>query len=174
MMQRHNLLLLLSSGNKNCENLRKRHGTCHCHTSAAVHHPYRKSDDMGLRDFLRLPKFDRRKRSKARSEIGNANEDGPPVQRPTESTPDLRIGTSTSPPIPRSSGSNNMRAVSSQAIHLETNNPSGAGPSVSRPTESTPDLRIGTSTELSVPHPEPNGVWTVSSQSNHLAILLFA
>ena len=173
MMQRHNLLLLLSSGNKNWENLRKRHGTCHCHTSAAVHHPYRTSADMGLRDFLR-PKFDRRKRSKARSEIENPNEDGPPVPRPTASTPDLRIGASTSPLILHSSGSNDMQADSSQAIHLETNNPSGAGPSVSRPTESTPDLRIGTPTELSVPHPEPNGVWTVSSQSNHLTILLFA
>ena len=55
---------------------------------------------MKLPSFLRVPKFHRRARSKARSEIGPIEDQGEPdpaVPRPTESTPDLRIGTSTFP-----------------------------------------------------------------------------
>lgn len=65
------------------------------------HHPHPTSDDMGLRDFLRIPKKIRgRVRSKARSEIspieGPSNDD-PAVPRPSESTPDLGTGPSTLP-----------------------------------------------------------------------------
>ena len=55
---------------------------------------------MGLREFLRVPKIRLRKKSKARSEIGPIGDPGVPVD-PAEahfagSTPDLRIGSSTS------------------------------------------------------------------------------
>jgi len=63
---------------------------------------------MKLPKFLRLPKSNRRARSKARSEIGSIegqSEADIATPHPTESTPDLQIGTSTlptpSPLIPR-------------------------------------------------------------------------
>ena len=74
-----------------------------------------KNDKMKLPKFLRLPKFHRRTRSKARSEIGpieGQGEPDPTVPRPTESTPDLRIGTSTLPALgpstPRDENSGGM------------------------------------------------------------------
>jgi len=54
---------------------------------------------MKLPSFLRPPKI-HRKRSKAKSEISPIESQGeadPSVPRPTESTPDLRIGTSSLP-----------------------------------------------------------------------------
>ena len=51
---------------------------------------------MKLPNFLRLPKIHRRKRSRARSDIGpieGQSEPDPTAPRPTESTPDLRTGT---------------------------------------------------------------------------------
>ena len=55
---------------------------------------------MKLPKLLRLPKIHRRNRSKARSEIGpieGQSEVDQPAPRPTESTPDLRVGTPISP-----------------------------------------------------------------------------
>ena len=52
---------------------------------------------MRLRDFLRLPRIHRRKRSKARSEVENPSGAGPSLLPSSESTPDLRIGASTEP-----------------------------------------------------------------------------
>ena len=70
---------------------------------------------MKLPKFLHIPKFHRRTRSKARSEISpieSQSEADLATLRPTESTPDLRIGTSTfptlSPLIPRDQESNGM------------------------------------------------------------------
>ena len=67
---------------------------------------------MKLPSFLRVQKHHRRTRSRARSEIGPIEDQGEPdpaVPRPTESTPDLRIGTSAflvpSPLIPRNEDS---------------------------------------------------------------------
>ena len=68
-----------------------------------------------LSKFLHLPKSLRRNRSKARSEIGpieGQNEAEPAAPRPTESTPDLRTGTSDlltpRPLTPRGQESNGM------------------------------------------------------------------
>jgi len=68
---------------------------------------------MKLPKFLRLPEKYRRARNKAGSEIGpieGQSEANPATPRPTESTPDLRIGTSTlptlSPLAPRDKESN--------------------------------------------------------------------
>ena len=61
------------------------------------HHLNQSSDEMS---FFCLPKIHRRAQSRARSEIGFIAEQGEvsqAVTRPTGSTPDLRIGTSTSP-----------------------------------------------------------------------------
>ena len=93
-----------------CEN--KRHEANYL---LSHHHLHRLSDKMKLPSFLRLPKSYRRKRSKARSDIGpieGQSEPDPTVPRPTESTPDLRTGTSLLP-MPSSStpddhGSNGM------------------------------------------------------------------
>ena len=78
----------------------------------------------GLRDFLRIPKH-RRKHSRARSELGSveaSSEADLALPRPTESTPDLRIGTSTLPtPDPLISGHqklSGMRAIAFQTIRL--------------------------------------------------------
>ena len=62
------------------------------------HHLHPTGDDMGLGEFLRIPKkFRRRTRSKARSEVipieGPSN-DNPVASRTSESTPDLGIGRS--------------------------------------------------------------------------------
>ena len=81
-------------------------------------HLRRLSDGMKLPNFLRLPKSHRRNRSKARSELDTGPAEGqdeavPP--RPTESTPDLRIGTSTlSTPSPltlRNRETNGMQTI---------------------------------------------------------------
>jgi hypothetical protein len=82
----------------------------------ALHHRlYRLGNEMKLPKFLRVPKFRRRTRSKAGSEISPVEDQSeaslvvPPF---TQSTPDLRIGTSTlptpSPLIPRNQDSNGM------------------------------------------------------------------
>jgi len=63
------------------------------------HHLNRHSDEMES-SFLCLPIGHRRARSKARSEIGSTedqSEAGQAVPRPTVSTPDLQVDTSTSP-----------------------------------------------------------------------------
>ena len=78
-----------------------------CHEASYLlsrHHLSRLSDKMELlKKLLCLPKSHRRARSKARGEIAPIEDQNNPslaVLRPTESAPDLRIGTST-PPIPR-------------------------------------------------------------------------
>jgi hypothetical protein len=86
---------------------------------------HRPSNNMKWRDFLSIPKKHRRTRSKARSEldpIEASSEADLAVPRPTESTPDLRIGTSTLPtPDPLISGDqkpSGMRTTAFQTIHL--------------------------------------------------------
>ena len=125
--------------------------------SVIVHHRTRKTDEMpGVRDFLRRAKKRIRNRSEDPSGVGL-----PVTPRPTESAPDLRINTSALPSTSRSPESNDVRAVSSQTTHLEIENPSGVGLSVPRPTESTPDLQIGTSTlSLTTRGPKSNGMYT--------------
>lgn len=79
---------------------------------------------MGLRDFLPLPKSHRRTRSEARSEIGSVENPGEVdlvVPRPTESTPDLGIGASSTPPTyspttPRNQEPNGTQTASPEAI----------------------------------------------------------
>ena len=64
------------------------------------HHLHQTGDNMGLREFLRIPKINRRVRSKARSEvssIGGPSDDNPVVPRPAASTPNLGIGGSSFP-----------------------------------------------------------------------------
>jgi len=83
---------------------------------------------MGLRDFLSLPKDPRRSRSTPRSEItsteGQGEADVVAHRRPTESTPDLRIGSSTSttssPLTSRDRESNRRRTASPRMLHLIT------------------------------------------------------
>ena len=81
-------------------------------------HLRRLSDDMKLPSFLRLPKSHRRSRSKARSELDTGPAEGQTeaaLPRPAESTPDLRIATSTlsipSPLNPRNRESNGMQTI---------------------------------------------------------------
>jgi hypothetical protein len=69
-----------------------------------AHHLHRPSDNMGLRDgvrdFLSLPRKDRRVRTTSSSEaspIADPRAAGLAVPRPTESSPDLRIAPPTSP-----------------------------------------------------------------------------
>lgn len=98
------------------------------HPSAtALDHPHRiASDNMGLREFLNIPKLHRRKRSKARSDIGPSEDTlgqgNLGVARPTESTPDLQTSATTSttpgPPTVRGQESNGMQVVCLQTIHL--------------------------------------------------------
>ena len=87
----------------------------------------RNSDKMGLREFLSIPKLRRRKKSKARSEIGPI--EGPstvdlPELRLTGSTPDLRIGSSASAAQnPLTSPGQELKGTkpdSSRMIHLRT------------------------------------------------------
>jgi hypothetical protein len=99
--------------------------------SAIAHHHLRLSDNMGLRDglrdFLSLPRKDRRTRSEARSEVdptaGSAEVDLV-APRPTESSPDLRIGSSTLPsPSPlasRNQESNSTSTALFRVISLTT------------------------------------------------------
>ena len=89
-----------------------------CHEASYLlshHHLHQLSDKMKLLKFLCLSKGNRRSRSKARSETGPIESQsgaGLAVPRPTESAPDLRIGTSTfpmlSPSAPRDQESNGM------------------------------------------------------------------
>ena len=84
---------------------------------------------MKFSHLLPLPKGDRRRRSKARSEIGpiEGQSEADPVSttlRPAESTPDLRIDTST-PPMPsplatRDQEPKGMEAAQLQAVYLTT------------------------------------------------------
>ena len=106
--------------------------------------------------------------------IGNPSGVGlPTTPHPTESAPDLRAGASALPSTSCGPGSNDVQAVSSQTTHLEIKNPSGIGPSVPRPIESTPDLRIDPSTVSLTPRgPESNGMHAVSSQVIRLTALL--
>jgi len=92
------------------------------------HHLHRHSDKMES-NFLCIPIGRRRARSRARSEIGSIEgpgEAGQAVPRPAESTPDLRIGTSTSPPsrplTPRDQDSNGMQTGFFRKIYLTTPN----------------------------------------------------
>jgi len=83
------------------------------------------SNVMKWRKLLRVPKKLHRAQSEARSEIGSVEGQGGAdltAPRPAESTPDLRIGTSTlptsSPLVPRDQESNGMQTTLSQTIHL--------------------------------------------------------
>ena len=90
---------------------------------ASLHRP---RDEMKWRDFLPLPKKHRRARSGARSEVGSlkapSDVDLPVAPRPTESTPDLRIGTSalpmSSPLAPRDQEPKGEQTIISWTIHL--------------------------------------------------------
>ena len=93
------------------------------------HHLHRPSDDMKFSKLLPLPKGHPRSRSKAKSDIGSTEDQSEPdlvVPRPTESTPDLRVGISTSPVssplIPRDldQESNGMQTAFFQTIYLTT------------------------------------------------------
>ena len=100
-----------------------------CHEASYLlshHHLNRPSDKMDS-SFLCLPISRRRSRSKARSEIGSEglSEAGrQAVPHPAASTPDLRIGTSTSPPsrplAPRNQELNGMGTVFFRTIYLTT------------------------------------------------------
>ena len=81
------------------------------------HHLHRLGDKMKLLNFLCLPKSHRRARSKTRNDQDSLTEGhesgaGLAVPRPTESTPDLRVGTSNlptpSPLTPHDQESNSM------------------------------------------------------------------
>jgi len=85
------------------------------------------SNDMKFSKLLPLPKGHRRSRSKARSEIGSIEGQGEPdpvTPRPMESTPDLRVGASTSsmssPLTPRDQESNGMQTTFFRTIYLTT------------------------------------------------------
>lgn len=91
------------------------------------HHLHRTRNDMGLREILRLPKRNRKVRSKTRSEISpidGPSNDNQGVPRPADSTPDLGIGRSTlPPPAPFTSPDQESKGMStdlSSIIHLIT------------------------------------------------------
>ena len=95
------------------------------------HHFHRPNDNMGLRDglqnLLSLPRKGRRAQSEVRSEADltpDPGEIGPVVPRPTESSPDLRIGPPTSPTFgpstSRDQESNGMSTALFRVIHLTT------------------------------------------------------
>jgi len=84
-------------------------------------------DEMKWRDLLHVPKNHRRTRSGAGSEtdsLRDASGVDPVALRPTESTPDLRVGASTvpmlSPLTSRNQESNGTQIIISQMIHLTT------------------------------------------------------
>ena len=96
-----------------------------CHEASYLlsnHHLRHLKSRMKLPKFLRLPGSHCRQRSKARSEMGATEGQGgvnPTIPRPTESTPDLLIGTSTLPaPSPCGQESNGMLSNLSWRIHL--------------------------------------------------------
>ena len=93
-------------------------------TYILLHQP---NDNMKFSKLLPLPKGHGRSRSKARSEIGSIegqSEPDPVAPRPMESTPDLRVGTSTSPtsgPLtPRDQESNGIQIAFFRTIYLTT------------------------------------------------------
>ena len=99
--------------------------------SAIAHHLCRSSDNMGLRDglrdFLSLPRKDRRTRSEARSQADPIADPGGVdliVQRSTESSPDLRIAPPNfsipSPSTSRNQESNGMSTTLFRLIHVIT------------------------------------------------------
>ena len=107
-----------------------------------------KSNKMGLRKLLRLPKFHSRKRSRARSEnIEGPSGVGLSVPPPAESAPDLRIGASTSPLTPHDQKSNGTRTVSSQKTHLTVFPSHKAG----RPSDSDEHRPVSNSAENASP-----------------------
>ena len=125
---------------------------------------------MGLRDFLRLPKIRGRKRSKARSEIENPSTVGPAVPRPSESTPDLRIGASSSPLTSHDQEFNGMPAVSSHTINLTT--PHADRPSNSdRHHQSTSNRTEGTHPGSSKPAVGPG---TTGGNKSNLKSLVYS
>ena len=86
---------------------------------------HRRRNKMKWKDFLPIPKKHRRKRSKARSEVGsNEGEVDPVALHPTGLTPDLGAGASISPaPTPLTSRrheSNGAQTNSPWFIHLTT------------------------------------------------------
>ena len=90
----------------------------------SYHHLRRLSDKMKLPKFLHIQKLYRRTRNETRSEIGPIeaqSEADLATPRPTESTPDLRIGVSTFPtpgPLaPNDQESNSMQLILSRTIH---------------------------------------------------------
>ena len=118
------ILSALSAGTKRNESHESNDPLSHRHL-----HPH--SDNMGLRDGIRnllsLPRKDRRARSEARgrdASIADPGEVGQVVPRPAESSPDLRIGPSTSPaPGPltsRDHESSSMPTSSFRVFHLTT------------------------------------------------------
>ena len=93
--------------------------------SANLHHSHRRRDEMKWKKFLPVPKKHRHTQSKAGNEVGSIDdrgEAGPVTLRPTESTPDLEIGSSTlSMPNPLTSRGhkiNGTRMTLSWVIHL--------------------------------------------------------
>ena len=87
--------------------------------------PSAPTHDMKFSKLLPLPEGLHRKRSKTGSDIGpieGQNEPDPAIPRPTESTPDLRTGTSTSPAsspsASRDQKSNGMQTPFFGTIHL--------------------------------------------------------
>ena len=81
------------------------------------HHLHQTGDNMGLREFLRIPKIkiNRRVRSKARSEvssIGGPSDENQVVPRPAVSAPDLGIGGSNLPtPSPLTSTGQELKGM---------------------------------------------------------------
>jgi hypothetical protein len=111
------------SADPKCNDRRESHGSIYLPLPNRLR---RSSDDMGLRDFLGLPKRHRRKESKARSEIGPNEGTGEVdlvLPRPTAgSAPDLQIGTSTStttgPSTTRGQEPNGTQSFSSRFMCL--------------------------------------------------------
>jgi hypothetical protein len=100
---------------------------CHEASYLLSHHQLSQPNDEMESSFLCLPIGHRRARSEVRSEIGSIEDQtgaGQAVPRPAESTPDLRIGTSSSPssrPLtPRDQKSKGMQTTFFQKIHLTT------------------------------------------------------
>ena len=84
---------------------------------------HRSSNVMRWREFLQIPKRHRRTRSEARSGTGSIEgQGGVEVPRLTESTPDLRIGSSILPTptllAPHDQGLNGRQTTLPRGIHL--------------------------------------------------------
>ena len=120
--------LLIFSALSVCSKWKESHEANH---PLSLHHLHRPNDNMGLRDsvrnFLSLPRKDRRARSEGRNEVGPTADPGgvgSGVPRPTESSPDLRIGPPTLPtPSPSTSRDQESNGTSTdlfRMIHLTT------------------------------------------------------